>query len=48
MKQITDPDGYPNVFSLDSNDGDLWLDTYNARPDRRWLADDRIVFRRRK
>jgi len=48
MKQITDSGGNPFVFNLNSHDDDLWLFTSIARPDYRWIAVNRFVFRRRK
>lgn len=41
----TDRDGEPNVFNLNRNNADLWLDGNNwAKPDNRWNADNRFVF----
>ena len=48
MKQITDRDGYPCVFSLDSDSDELELVGGNARPDNRWHVNDQFVFRFRK
>ena len=48
MKQITDRIGYPDVFILDSNSGELELDGDYARPDSKWHSDNRFVFFFRK
>ena len=45
---IIDRDGNPNVFNLNRNDDDLWLNTNNAKPANRWNADNKFVFRTRK
>ncbi|MDP1707249.1 MAG: hypothetical protein Q8L30_01730 [bacterium] len=48
MKQITDSDGYPDVFELERDVDGLWLRDDGARPDRGWNPDRRFVFRLRK
>lgn len=48
MKQITDPDGSPSVFSVGRRAGGLWLGNDWARPDDRWHPDGALVFRLRK
>ncbi|MEK7089362.1 MAG: hypothetical protein AAB920_00925, partial [Patescibacteria group bacterium] len=46
MKQITDRDGYPSVFSLNSDGAELSLNAYGAGPWGRWNADRELVFLR--
>ena len=48
MKQITDRDGYPDVFFLERGESVLWLDGYWAEPSFGWNPDDEFVFRLRK
>lgn len=48
MKQITDPDGNPNVFTLERRGDGLWLYYPWALPGRRWTPDYPFVFRLRK
>ncbi|MFA6973914.1 MAG: hypothetical protein WC238_04235 [Parcubacteria group bacterium] len=48
MKQITDRNGYPAVFNLRTDGGQLALLGYDAKPDRRWDAAHKFVFRFRK
>jgi hypothetical protein len=48
MKQISDRDGYPEVFVLPSRYARLTLNGGSARPDDRWDADNVFVFRFRK
>lgn len=48
MKQITDRNGRPNVFSLDQHFHGLRLSHYWAIPDRKWYPHSRFVFRLRK
>ncbi len=48
MKQIADRDGYPDVFLLDEDVGELELSAHDAGPDDRWASDDQFVFRLRK
>ena len=48
MKQISDADGYPRVFSLDGDGDRLYLDADGAEPEKSWLGDFRFVFRIRK
>ena len=48
MKQITDSDGYPNVFELERNDDGLWLDGSWAKPGYEWDPGYKFVFRLRK
>ncbi len=44
MKQISDRDGRPNVFSLHSDDSKLELCANIADPSRKWSSDHRFVF----
>ncbi len=48
MKQITDRNGYPSVFNLNSFDAELTLNGYGAKPGNGWRADSKFVFRFRK
>jgi hypothetical protein len=48
MKQITDSDGYPNVFELGRDDDGLWLDGPWAKPGHEWDPSRMFVFRLRK
>ena len=48
MKQITDSDGYPNVFDLGRYGGGLWLNDYWSRPTDGWDHSNDFVFRFRK
>lgn len=48
MKQMTDRDGHPRVFSLGSDAAKLRLYGNSARPDYWWGADCEFVFRFRK
>ncbi len=48
MKQITDRDGDPDVFSLREGAGELELYADCARPDGRWHSGIQFVFRLRK
>jgi hypothetical protein len=49
MERISASDGRPSVFSVGRNDdGELWLLSGWAHPDRRWCLDGRVVFRLRK
>ena len=45
MKQITDSDGTPSVFSLGRIGDGLWLGGIWARPDDAWDPDHEFVFR---
>jgi len=45
MKQISDADGYPDVFYLDAFGAALELHGFHARPGYRWDAGPRFVFR---
>lgn len=45
MKQIAEPDGYPNVFELERSVDGLWLNYDWAKPDLEWNPDDEFVFR---
>lgn len=48
MKQITESDGYPDVFDL-RHDGDaLWLYGHWAKPGDHWDLGGRFIFRRHK
>jgi len=48
MKQITDPDGRPDVFGLGHHDNGLLLSSYWAEPANRWGPKCKFVFRLRK
>lgn len=48
VAHTADRDGNPNVFNLNRNDDDLWLNDNNAKPSNRWDADNQFVFRSRK
>lgn len=49
MKQITDSDGNPSVFSVERDgDGEPWLNTDLTSPGFEWDLDDWIAFRLRK
>ena len=48
MKQITDRDGYPDVFGLARFGGGLWLHGPLAPPERSWDPGAKFVFRLRK
>jgi hypothetical protein len=48
MKQILDRGGYPGVFFLRSDSGELKLRSHDAKPDYRWSAGNRFVFCLRK
>ena len=43
----TDSDGDLNVFNVERDGDDFWLNTNNGHPDNRWNADTRWVFVRR-
>ena len=45
MKQITDSDGFPDIFSLECRDGGLWLDIHIAKPDYEWDPTMQFAFR---
>ena len=48
MKQIADRSGDPGVFRVERRDDGLWLDAGWARPARRWVPEDQLVFLPRK
>ncbi|MFA6486522.1 MAG: hypothetical protein WCT40_04110 [Candidatus Magasanikbacteria bacterium] len=48
MKQISGPDGDPDVFNLRRYGDGVWLIYYWTRPDDQWDPDDQFVFRLRK
>ncbi|TAL50662.1 hypothetical protein EPN81_02260 [Patescibacteria group bacterium] len=48
MRQITDSDGDPHVFSVGRDDDGSWLYSLWAEPAGRWNADSEFVFRLRK
>jgi hypothetical protein len=48
MKQITDSDGYPNVFDLERDGAGLWLRDGWASPDNLWNPSSEFVFSLRK
>jgi len=43
----TDSDGNPNVFNVEHDDNDRWLNTNWDNPDNHWNGNNRFVFRRR-
>ena len=43
----TDRDGNLNIFNVEHDDDDLWLNGNNGHPDNFWNADNRFVFGRR-
>lgn len=45
---VTDKGGNPNVFNLNRNGDELWLNGNNAKPSNRWNANNKFVFRTRK
>ena len=45
---ITDRNDYPNVFNLNTNGEQLGINGNNAKPENRWNADNKFVFRFRK
>ncbi len=44
---ITDSDDNPNVFKLNRNDDDLWLNNNWTKPANKWNPKDEFVFRLR-
>jgi hypothetical protein len=44
---ITDSNGYLNVFNVEHDDNELWLNTYNGNADNFYNADNLFVFVRR-
>lgn len=42
--KITDRNGNPNVFNLNSDDAQLNLNGNNAHSDNRWNSDNQFVF----
>ncbi len=49
MKRISDSGGVPRVWRVEClSDGPRWLSGIWARPGRRWVLGDRVVFRFRK
>jgi len=42
--RIIDSDGNLNVFNLNRNDSELWLDNNGNNPDNVWNDDNRFVF----
>ena len=48
MKQISDPDGLPYVFSMGRNSGGVWLSNHWAGPAIEWDPGRGVVFRLRK
>lgn len=48
MKQITNRDDNPGVFTLDSGDVQLSLNAHDAEPSKGWSGYSRFVFRFRK
>lgn len=48
MRQITDPVGDPDIFSLVRDGGGVWLSGYWAEPASEWDSNDEFVFRLRK
>mgnify|MGYP001564003627 CR=1 FL=1 len=45
---ITDSDGNPNLFNVNRDDDELWLNNDDGRLDNRWNGNNRFVFLRRK
>ena len=43
----TDRDGNRNIFAVDNDNDELWLNDNNGHPDNFWNADNRFVFVRR-
>jgi hypothetical protein len=43
----TDSDGDPNVFNVEHDDNDRWLNTNYDNPDNVWNGNNRWVFVRR-
>ena len=43
----TDLGGNPNVWNVNANDGDRWLDNNDAKPSNRWNGNNKFVFRTR-
>jgi hypothetical protein len=43
----TDRDGDRNIFNVEHDSDDLWLNANNGHPDNVWNADNRFVFARR-
>ena len=43
----TDADGNPNLWNVNHDDDDRWLDNDNGRADNVWNPDNRFVFLRR-
>jgi hypothetical protein len=43
-----DPDGNPNVFKLNRDGDDLWLEGNWANPENQWNPNNEFVFRLRK
>lgn len=43
----TDQGGDLNVFSVEHNEDELWLNDNNGQPDNQWNSDNRFVFVRR-
>lgn len=48
MKQISDPDGLPDVFDLLRGGGGVWLEFSWAGPGAHWSPDNQFIFRLRK
>ena len=44
----SDPDGNPNVFKLNRDGDDLWLNNNWANPENQWNSNNEFVFRTRK
>ena len=41
---VTDSDGNPNVFKVDHDNDDRWLDTNWSNPDNSWNGENQFVF----
>ena len=41
---ISDSDGNLNIFKVEHNDNDLWLNGNNGNPDNFWNDNNRFVF----
>ena len=41
---ITDSNGNPNLFNVNRNDGEPWLNANNGRPDNRYDSNNHFAF----
>lgn len=44
LYKITDRDGNPNVFKVEQNSDDLWLNTNWDKPSNEWTSENRWAF----